>query len=92
MNLPAYLKPLSDVERRGFAQACGTTWNHMRNIAYSGKLCGVLLAVAIEKCTGAAVRRWHLRPDDWHLIWPELIGTEGAPAVPATTEEVRDAA
>lgn len=20
-----------------------------------------------------------LRPDDWHVIWPELIGAEGAP-------------
>lgn len=26
-----------------------------------------------------AVSRWHLRPDDWHQIWPELIGAEGAP-------------
>ena len=36
---------------------------------------------AIETATGRQVRRWHLRPDDWHRIWPELIGAEGAPAV-----------
>jgi DNA-binding transcriptional regulator YdaS (Cro superfamily) len=24
-------------------------------------------------------RRWDLRPNDWHVIWPELIGTKGAP-------------
>lgn len=36
----------------------------------------------IEQATNGAVRRWHLRPDDWHRIWPELIGAEGAPAVP----------
>jgi len=24
--------------------------------------------------------------DDWHRIWPELIGTEGAPVVPAAQE------
>jgi DNA-binding transcriptional regulator YdaS (Cro superfamily) len=35
------------------------------------------------------VRRWDLRPDDWHLIWPELIGTEGAPDVPAPAEEAK---
>jgi predicted kinase len=30
---------------------------------------------------------------DWHLIWPDLIGTEGAPAVPeAATGEVPHAA
>lgn len=28
-----------------------------------------------------------LRPDDWHRIWPELIGTEGAPTVAAETGE-----
>jgi DNA-binding transcriptional regulator YdaS (Cro superfamily) len=34
---------------------------------------------AIDQATG--VRRWDLRPDDWHRIWPELIGAEGAPKV-----------
>ena len=36
--------------------------------------------VAIEQATSCAVMRWDLRADDWHLIWPELIGTDGAPA------------
>lgn len=35
--------------------------------------------VAIERATGGEVNRWDLRPDDWHLIWPELIGSTGAP-------------
>ena len=34
----------------------------------------------VEKTTG--VPRWTLRPDDWHRIWPELIGSAGAPEVP----------
>ena len=38
--------------------------------------------VGIERATGRAVMRWHLRPEDWHRIWPELIGADGAPAVP----------
>jgi len=29
-------------------------------------------APAIERATNGAVRRQDLRPDDWHLIWPEL--------------------
>ena len=37
--------------------------------------------VDIERATARAVMRWDLRPDDWHRIWPELIGQEGAPAV-----------
>lgn len=48
-------------------------------------------AVRVEVESRLALRRWHLRPRDWWLIWPELIGTEGAPAVPQP-EEVRDAA
>lgn len=39
---------------------------------------------ALEEACEHEVRRWDLRPDDWHRIWPELIGTDGAPAVPAT--------
>lgn len=38
---------------------------------------------AIEDMSAGAVRRWDLRPDDWHRIWPELIDAEGAPYVPA---------
>ena len=38
---------------------------------------------AIEQATAAKVRRWDLRPDDWHRIWPELIGADGAPDAPA---------
>jgi DNA-binding transcriptional regulator YdaS (Cro superfamily) len=38
--------------------------------------------VRIEQATEREVRRWDLRPDDWWEIWPELIGTDGAPPVP----------
>lgn len=39
--------------------------------------------VQIERATGGQVRRWDLRPHDWHVMWPELLGTAGAPKVPA---------
>lgn len=83
MKLSDYLKPLSATERAELAGRAGTSWLHLRNIAYSGKSCGYPLAVAIERESRGAVRRWDLRPSDWHLIWPELIGAEGAPQVPA---------
>jgi len=38
--------------------------------------------VSIERATKGSVKRWDLRPDDWHRIWPELIGTEGSPEIP----------
>lgn len=43
---------------------------------------GAVYCVAISRATNGAVARWDLR-DDWHLIWPEMIGTEGAPVIPA---------
>lgn len=40
-------------------------------------------AVQVEAKSGRQVRRWDLRQADWHRIWPELIGQEGAPPIPA---------
>lgn len=34
----------------------------------------------IERLFGGAVTRRALRPDDWHLIWPELADKEAANA------------
>ncbi|WP_374257656.1 transcriptional regulator [Aquabacterium sp.] len=42
---------------------------------------------AIERVTKGKVTRKDLRPDDWHLIWPELIGPDGAPELANHTEE-----
>lgn len=38
---------------------------------------------AIERATSGAVTRRDLRPDDWWLIWPELVTAEH----PAPTSE-----
>jgi DNA-binding transcriptional regulator YdaS (Cro superfamily) len=39
--------------------------------------------IAIERATEGKVRLWDLRPNDWHRIWPMVIGTPGAPDVPS---------
>lgn len=41
------------------------------------------LAVHVEASTDGLLRRWHLRIKDWHLIWPELVGSPGAPKPPS---------
>lgn len=46
----------------------------------------------LEVACGGVMRRWHMWPDVWHLIWPELIGAEGAPPLPTAQKERRDAA
>ena len=45
---------------------------------------GRLIELGAEIERAGVMPRWHLRPDDWHRIWPELIGADGAPPVPAT--------
>lgn len=39
----------------------------------------------LSEARGLASRK-DLFPDDWHVIWPELIATEGAPDVPTSQE------
>jgi len=38
-----------------------------------GRNVPILHCLAIEKATKGMVSRQELRPDDWHLLWPELI-------------------
>lgn len=73
MDLKTYAFKLDDSERDQFAGRCGTSWAHIRNIGYGQKTCGEKLAVAIERETGRQVTRRDLRPNDWWLIWPELV-------------------
>jgi hypothetical protein len=54
-------------------------WRH----GYANRRPGPRMCVVIEAVSGQKIRRWDLRPDDWHLIWPELIGTKGAPRPPS---------
>ena len=37
--------------------------------------------VSIEVATNGIVTRRDLRPDDWHAIWPELVGVGDARAI-----------
>lgn len=79
----------SDLPRGGmaeFASRLGITPIYLSQLAarQNGREPSAELCVLIEQESGRSVRRWTLRPTDWHRIWPELIGSEGAPAVPET--------
>jgi DNA-binding transcriptional regulator YdaS (Cro superfamily) len=75
------------------AAACGLAPAFLSQIANGVRPAPAERCADIERATGFLVRRWDLRPADWHRIWPELVGQPGAPAVPAAeTPEVRDAA
>jgi DNA-binding transcriptional regulator YdaS (Cro superfamily) len=72
MDLKTYLFGLPRAEREAFAERVGTSAKHLQNVAYGYKTLDEKVCVAIEMETNKAVTRQELRPDDWHLIWPEL--------------------
>lgn len=85
MDLKAFLAALPDEPaREAFAARCETSIGHLRNVMYGVRPCAPVLAVAVERESAKAVRRWDVRSEDWHRIWPELLGADGAPPV---TEE-----
>ena len=88
MDLRTYLDTLPKGGRTQFAARVGLSPIYLSQLAarQDGREPSPECCVRIEQATEGAVRRWELRRSDWHLIWPELIGTEDAPKLPATTE------
>jgi len=69
MDLLTYFKSLPKDTRADFAERCGTTEGHLRNVAYSCKTCAAELAVNIERESGGLVRVEEIRDDiDWSVI------------------------
>ena len=91
VKLSIYIKRVSPSERAAFALSVGTTVGHLNNVAYEQRVASAALARQIAIATANDVTVWDLRPNDWHLIWPEIITAEGAPPV-TETQEARDAA
>lgn len=92
MNLHRYFSEPGGLSVSALAERIGIKnpaqvrqWQH----SYANRLPSAENSVAIERATDGAVRRWDLRPDDWHRIWPELVGMDGAPPVPEA--EAREA-
>ncbi len=59
--------------RAEIATKCGVVDAYLYQIFTRRKMAGAALCVAIERASGGQISRKDLRPDDWHLIWPELI-------------------
>jgi len=91
MHLSDYLRSPGSMSVAKLSVAIGVKseaqvrqWQHR----YAGRIPDPANCVAIERATGGAVTRRDLRPDDWHMIWPELVTAE----FPAPSEEARNAA
>jgi len=93
MQLLDFLKQLKPQELESFALNCCTTvdylWKLARLIRRGKGRAQAELAVAIERHSDKKVCRWESNPDRWHLWWPELIGADGAPDLPAANDPAR---
>lgn len=84
MNLRTYLNGLPRGGIAAFAFKAGISPIYLSQLAagQDERVPSPELCVLIERATDRSVMRWDLRPKDWHRIWPELIGADGAPEVP----------
>ncbi|WP_114973381.1 transcriptional regulator [Rhodoferax ferrireducens] len=72
MHFKNYFFGLARKDRPAFAEKVGTTAGHLTNFCYGYTPLAPAVCVAIEQVTNGEVTRQELRPDDWHLNWPEL--------------------
>lgn len=71
-----WLAETDDETARKLCAQHGTSVGYMRQVGYGNKRPSAQKAVVFERITG--ISRRVFRPDDWHLIWPELTGDEAA--------------
>lgn len=90
-------------QREELARELGLAGPYLYQLLTGRREMEPVAAVRLEQKSGGRLRRWHLRAKTWNLVWPELIGVEGAPPIPeamadqleaekAKTDEVRHAA
>lgn len=78
MNLREYANTLPRGGLSSWAEVLGVSYVYLSQLIarQNGREPGPELSVLIEQATGGAVTRREVRPDDWWLIWPELITAE----------------
>lgn len=67
-QLLEWLKAASDEE----VERTGTTRGYLKQIAYGNKQASAGVAASLERQCAGMVTRKSLRPNDWHVIWPDL--------------------
>lgn len=68
-------------ERRRLALRAGINESYLYQCLTGRRDMGPAEARRCETVTEGELRRWALCQKTWHKIWPELIGTDGSPAV-----------
>lgn len=76
MDLDQYSAEVEPVAR--IAERIGVTPGFMSQCKNGLRPWPPVTCVRIEQATAGKVTRRDLRPDDWHLIWPELVQKDAA--------------
>ena len=79
MNLSDYLKTRGHGAVTLLAVQIGSHAPDISNWSNGKRPVPISRCIAIEHATEGAVTRRDLRPDDWHLIWPELQKASNSP-------------
>jgi len=79
MELNSYLKR-NHGKASKLAAALGLSPVLISQWAVGGRPVPIARCPAIERATHGLVTRQDLRPQDWHLIWPELAAMNDGPA------------
>lgn len=51
----------------------GVSRNYLRLVAYGHKRPSARVSTSLEQLSGKRITRQMLRPEDWEIIWPELV-------------------
>ena len=73
MNLKEYFEKSPRGVAKKLAETLEISPSYLSQLAADTAPMPPQLAVKIEQATEGQVTRKDLYPDDWHLIWPELI-------------------
>ena len=69
VDLKSYWDRLDIPQRKALAERCGTTFGHLRNVAYGYKPASESLAINLDRETGGQVPCETVRPDvDWAYL------------------------
>lgn len=74
MDIDTFLK-LKTMTARRFAAETGMDQTFVHMIRRKIKPLPLKYAASVERVTGGLVTRKELFPDNWHLIWPELLNS-----------------
>lgn len=72
-------------ERYALAESCDMDEQYLYQVLTRRREASPELCVLLEEKSGGRLMRWHLRPDKWHRIWPELRAHPAAPPIPSSS-------